>query len=406
MERLVVSHFFKMDVLPPRPKQPRLVSSCGGRIDRILLTIPTYAAAEYAYVYQGLLSQLPSHTRFVIACHEAAMTTVQGWVVTADAKDRAEIFAMPDHLHFSVWAEDGYVVAGDQDSNRTYFVEPFAFPRYADGLIADFAANATDLENTQTPLYFQGGNVLIGDDFFLIGADYPARSLEYLKSHLVRPEGVDPAAFIKSLYNEYLDRDRKLHYVASTIPVPVQQKRPTTIDGQQWDEILFMGNAPGTSQPLFHIDMFITLVGRDAGRFQVLVGDPRLAAQTLEEPVSPNAMVEVFDNIAKGMSLLGFEVLRNPLPLVYVDDPDERVRRWYFATSNNCLVQNSKSDGKVVWLPTYGHGSWQKLSSTDLANKRIWEQRGFEVRLLGDFHPFAANLGALHCIKKYLARSE
>jgi hypothetical protein len=24
--------------------------------------------------------------------------------------------------------------------------------------------------------------------------------------------------------------------------------------------------------------------------------------------------------------------------------------------------------------------------------------------LLGDFHPFAQNLGAVHCIKKYLAR--
>jgi hypothetical protein len=29
---------------------------------------------------------------------------------------------------------------------------------------------------------------------------------------------------------------------------------------------------------------------------------------------------------------------------------------------------------------------------------------GFSVQMLGDFHPFAENLGAVHCMKKYLAR--
>jgi hypothetical protein len=27
------------------------------------------------------------------------------------------------------------------------------------------------------------------------------------------------------------------------------------------------------------------------------------------------------------------------------------------------------------------------------------------VHRLGDFHPFAVNLGAVHCVKKYLSRS-
>lgn len=407
LRRKSLDHFFKMDLAPARPEKPSLVSSCIGGIDRLLLTIPGYAAAGMEDAYQSLLTQLPSSTHLVIATHQQARPTVERWLGEAGLAERSEVFEIGDHLHFSVWAEDGYVVAKDNGTGKTYFVEPFSFPRYGDGLIADFAAGATDLENTQCPLYFQGGNVLIGDEFFLIGADYPANSLGYIGSHLVVPTGVNPADFIRGLYNEYLDHERQLLYVASSISVPHETTRPTVINGQQWKETLFGGNKKGTVQPLFHIDMFITLVGRDTnGKFRVLVGDPGLAAKTLGETVSQNAMQEVFDNIAKGLANAGFEVERNPLPLVYEDDPARRERFWYFATSNNCLVQNSDAHGKIVWLPTYGYGHWEKLQATDTENKRIWETLGFEVRQLGDFHPFASNLGAVHCIKKYLARSE
>jgi hypothetical protein len=401
-----VDHFFRRDFLPARPTNPSLVGSCVGRLDRILLTIPRYAVDDLAYAYKDLFSKLPAYTRFVIGTHEAARPTVEKWVSDAGLGERAEIFSIGNHLHFSVWAEDGYVVCKDVDSGKVYFVEPFSFPRYGDGLIADFAANATDLENTQAPLYFQGGNVLVGDDFFLIGADYPANSLQYLKSHLRLSDGQDPAEFIRGLYTDYLDHERKLIYVASSISVPEETRRSFSISGQPWTEILYGGNKKGTVQPLFHIDMFLSLVGRSSGgRFKVLVGDPALAAKILGESPSPYAMCEVFDNIAKGMSNAGFDVERNPLPLIYEDDLSRKERFWYFATTNNCLVQNSASDGRIVWLPTYGNGSWPQLSLTDEANKKIWISLGFEVRQLGDFHPFAANLGALHCIKKYLSRS-
>ncbi len=110
-----------------------------------------------------------------------------------------------------------------------------------------------------------------------------------------------------------------------------------------------------------------------------------------------------FDEIAFQLERLGFQVIRTPLPHVFVDFPEERTRRWYFATSNNCLVEITDTSQRV-WLPTYGHGPWEDLQATDDANRAIWEELGFEVVQLGDFHPFAQNLGALHCIKKYLAR--
>jgi hypothetical protein len=395
----------------PLPQEPRLVSSVHGSLEQVLLTVPRYAVQATAgqenplgAVYRDLLSKLPKGCHFVVLTHESVRNEVRGWLEVASALDRSTVLAMPEHLHFSVWAEDGYVIVHDQNSNKNYFVEPFEFPRYADGLIADFVSNATEYKHTQAPLYFQGGNVLIGDRFFMIGADYPANSLKYMNRVIVPEQGETPASTIKRLYKQYLDHGRDLIYLGATIPVPAETTRKFQMNGETWTETLYFGNKPGTVQPLFHIDMFTTLAGYDReGKYQVVVGDPRLAAQTLGIPVWPHAMAEVFDDIARGLQKRGLVVHRNPLPLAYADDPTARERTWYFATSNNALVEITK-DGKRIWVPTYGHGSWSSLKETDAANKKLWESLGFEAIPLGDFHPFAENLGAVHCIKKYLAR--
>ena len=391
------------EALRPRPARPRLVATAEGAIARMLLTVPAYAvaAAPLAAAYRDLLQQLPAPVELVVLTHTSAAADVRGWLDRAGRTDRATVVEAPDHLNFSVWAEDGYVVARDEEEGVTYLVEPFSFPRYGDSLVADFVANATDLDKTQAPLYFQGGNVLIGDDFFLIGADYPAESLRYIGGLLVPDAGERPADFVRRLYGEYLDPVRRMIPVASTLPVPTQQQRPFELDGQPWTETIYFGNRTGTVQPIFHIDMFITPLG---GR-RLLVGDPRQAAELLGTPLQPHAMPEVFDDVARGLAGLGFEVTRNPLPLVYVDDPGTRERSWYFATSNNALVQVPGAGEASVLVPTYGYGAWESLAATDRRNREIYEGLGFQVHALGDFHPFAENLGALHCIKKYLGRA-
>lgn len=390
----------------PRPARPTLVSSADGAIERLLLTIPAYAVhfAVLAEAYRDLLHRLDAAVDVVALTHESVREEVADWLSDPGRPD-STVIAAPDHLNFSVWAEDGYVVITDAAGADTYLLEPFSFPRYGDSLVADFVSNATDLASTQAPLYFQGGNVLTGDDFFLIGADYPARSRAYISDGIVTPQpGETPAALVRRLYREYLDSQRDLVYVGATIPVPEERERRFRLDGQEWTELLYVGNEPGTAQPLFHIDMFITLAGRGAdGRYRLLVGDPRLAAEILGEPVRPHAMAEVFDNIARTLQRGGFEVRRNALPLVYVDDEQTRLRLWYFATSNNALVATAPEP--TVYLPTYGHGSWEALTATDDANRVVWEELGFRPVPLGDFHPFAENLGAVHCITKYLRRS-
>ncbi len=396
-----------------RLEQPHLVSSLHGAIERILFTIPYWVFSpelypseekmirKYAAAFRSILSTLPQETRVVLFTHNSSAAMAKEWVDELEMTARTEIVEAPDTMRFSVWAEDAYCVCEDLVDAETYLVEPASFTRMEDAYIADRIAPVTDLQTTQVQLYFQGGNILIGDDFWFIGADYPANSLEL---NLIVPNpGESKSDAVARGYGSLVEGKRQLIVVGSRVPVPAMQKRPLVINGDPWQEVLYFGNQPGTVQPLFHIDMFVSLAGRNAaGAYTVLVGSPRLAFDMLEQAPHEAAMQEVFDDIASGLAALGFEVVRNPLPLVYDDDDQARLRYWYFATGNNVITQDSP---RKVWIPTYGHAPWEKLAVIDAENKRIWESLGYTVQLLPDFHPFAANLGAAHCIKKYLGRA-
>jgi hypothetical protein len=397
-------------LLGVEPEQPKLVPSADGAITRMLLTIPHWAVVSgpgepnpYGTVYQDLLMKLPDGVALLVLTHESAAADVRSWLEDADLSDRSTVVEAEDYLGFSIWAEDGYVATHDPQTDRSGLVEPAYFPRYGDALVADYVREAGRLGGYQAPLYFQGGNVLVGDDFFFIGIDYPTKTLS---QGIVRPApGQQPIEVLQELYGRFFDERRRPRFVGTTLPVPQAEAREIELDGEPWTEFVYQGNAPGTRQPLFHIDMFISLAGPAAdGRYRVLVGDPREAARLTGEPLLPEAMAEIYDNIAQQLQRTGFDVIRNPLPLTYVDDTEARERYWYFATANNALVHRPAGSDNVVLLPSYGHGPYEHLKATDARNREVWEELGFEVRMLGDFHPFAQGLGAVHCIKKYLAR--
>jgi hypothetical protein len=388
-----------------KPASPELVPSADGRIAQILFTLPSYALDPSLWpAYQDLWTKLPGEARLVILAQTSIVEEVEAGVEALGLSPRCTLLAGPDEINFSIWAEDGYVFA--RGDGAGYFVEPFVFRRRGDALVADLVTSGTDLRMYQAPLYFQGGNVLVGDDFWMIGADYVRNTIGLGVLDIPPDASADEQlAAVLSAYRTYLDHGRTPTVVGSRIDVPAEAGFEVEHQGATWTDFAYLGNELGTRQPLFHIDMFLTLAGRaPGGAYRVLVGDPRLAAEILEQPVPPYAMVEVFDDIAEQLAERGFEVVRNPLPLVFVSDDERRERTWYFATANNALVECS-DERKRALLPSYGHTAWPELAATDQANVAVWEALGFEAVLLGDFHPFAQNLGAVHCIKKYLARA-
>ena len=391
-----------------QPAAPSLIATAAGAIARMLLTIPSYAviggaANPYGVVYRDLLAKLPLSTELLILTHASAAGDVLDWLAGAKRTAGVKVVETDDFLGFSVWAEDAYAVIAD--GARHAFVEPAAFGRYGDALIADEVSRAGDLDLYQAPLHLQGGNVLIGDDFFFVGIDYPL--LTFDEGILEAPTRAAEDELLREVYRRFLDTRRTFVPVGTTLPVPAREQREFRLQGITWTEEIYAGNQPGTRQPIFHIDMFVALAGRGSdGRYRVIVGDPREAARLTGEALQPHAMAAVFDDVARGLGRRGYDVTRAPLPLVYADDVDARVRSWYFATSCNVLVHAPAGERPTVFIPTYAHGPFSGvLDATDRRNAEIWEALGYDVVALADFHPFALNLGAAHCIKKYLARS-
>jgi len=427
----------------PGLQSPRLVSSYAGSIDRILFCFPMWASEHPSLVagYLSVLEALRPGTQFVVAQNTSAQPTIEEWFTKAGhSLSNVEFTPLPDFIMLTDWAEDAYVSLKDDADGSDYLMEPWEFGRWGDALIADAVEEYTGIRVSSSPLIFQGGNCLVGDDFWLLGTDYIADTVALVtrdRAPAPVPPGDDPRQWAAALFRQYVDARRTLTPIGTRRPIPLREFRGTR-EGDTFLLDLAMEGV-GTFQPIFHIDMFVTLVGRDAdGAFQVLVGSPALADELLGTR-SPYALADVYDGIAEDLRRSGFAVRRNPL--VHLPSPgashhlsalrefakgDDRLvpaidelvaaggqedtpvqaRTWHHVTWNNCLVENSTSVGRHVYLPTYGHGARAALGVVDEAMGALWEELGFTPHLLGDFNDFAERQGVVHCIKKYLTRGD
>ena len=422
---------------------PRLTSSYHGSIDRILFAFPRYAlTADLAKGYKSVIAALRRGTEFVIVHAKSLRPEIDEWFSAAGhAPEKITFVELPDYVNFTDWAEDGYVSLLDTSNGMSFLMEPWEFPRSGDTLIAESVQSRTDVKTGQAPLIFQGGNCLIGDDFWLLGKDYFADSVRLASERggpLQIPAGTTPDAFVAQLFTEFVDRDRRLIVVGTNRPIPLRTVYGTRDGSKYFVDIASDG--AGTFQPIFHIDMLITLIGRTAGQFEVLLGSPAMADSLLGRS-SPFSLDDVYDTIEEQLTREGFRVRRNPL----VHEPTEgrrftvaelrdlaqrpgneelavavdelvsagagvntpvTMRSWHHITWNNCLVENSATAGRHVYLPTFGHGRRAALKPIDDEMKRLWTGLGFSVHALGDFNAFAERQGVVHCIKKYLRRGD
>jgi hypothetical protein len=248
---------------------------------------------------------------------------------------------------------------------------------------------------------------------------------------------VNPDRFVRQIFSDYVDAQRRLVVVGTRKAIPLRDYYGTREGADYFLDIASDG--AGTFQPIFHIDMFITVLGSSAdGECDVLVGSPQLADERLGTS-SPFALDDVYDRIARNLANAGLKVHRNPLvhrstlgqkltvaqlkqigsepgnePLQLAieelvaagasDATAVTVRAWHHVTWNNCLVENSGAHGKHLYLPTFGHGDNSDLKPLDEHMKGLFESFGYTVHPLADFNKFARRQGVVHCIKKYLDR--
>lgn len=384
----------------PEAVGPRLVSSAHGRIGHVLLCLPATFVATHRELAARLLAVTPVEADLTIVTHVGGSASV-ACLASLSPRTNVDLIVLEDEVPLSPWVQDGVLA-----------FESAGPPRLAPTLSSVQGLGAGVMLNRLTALGWatehtralpaRGGNLLVGDDFVLIGADEWRRWSQFG----ARCE-TDPERRALSFFRT-LDAARRPIVVASCAadrPGPSRTFRGR--NGRIWRENVSPGVAEARSgQPLFHLDMFITLAGRRdfGGPYRVLVGDPAAGADLAGLPSPSESIRHSFDAVARLLESHGFQVIRNPLPLVFHDNDTAHRRHWYYVSPNNCQVEFPHEGRPRVWLPQFGNAGWPSLRKVDAYMAELWTRLGVTVCDAGHCHALAQMGGGLNCATKVVRR--
>jgi len=396
-----------------------LIADCGGAIEEIAITFPgdllEGQRPERAALYDAMSAQLSNYAALTVICESPTGPHVTAWArrlslrrspsiaacLPADMLDEGGYWIRDPFLCSEAGNQGQYLIPGKAASEGTYLG----------------AWNQTP--TSQVPVMMNGGNCLIGDDFWLLGAfalrdttdSYP----QYGKS-LVRAEAAFASLSGKTLY-VIGTRPRNFRQwmacIIENIRDRIQEKqrsqqfpRPRTShrgDLSAWARSLGVIVPEPVNQPIRHIDLYISLTGLKVnGKRLLLVGEPKTTTNP-KGPTDKDFDAKIMRSL-DSLSRNDFEIWRNPMPLLLPpgvnscpSNIDCRELRFY----NNVLVQN---DPAVVWLPQFGD---QELALRDMdeANRKIWSDLGFTVEQVYGWSTFVTSHGAVHCATKVLKRA-
>ncbi|MEM9046476.1 MAG: hypothetical protein AAGC81_17475 [Pseudomonadota bacterium] len=357
-------------------EQPRLIEDAFGEIRRILITLPDYALREFGGAIRSVLDTLPDRIALDVLVSQQSDTGLDAW---ATHRPNCRLHPAPEGLEFSHWAQDA--VVGMTEGAAPSLLLSSRFERHDDAAAATHLAQAANLALHMTDLPLDGGNVLAMGPQLLLGADMIAAP----DGHLA----CDPQRQVLSIG-------------AKTVRAP-----ETTVTSSllpDWREVQRTGVGEDQSQPLFHLDLFIAPAGMaEEGRPRWLVGCPRLGAECLGLPLLDHADAGLFDAVAALLQNQGSIVIRTPMPLIWTDQQDQRLRTWYHLPTNNVIVEITDT-ASHVWLPQFAAESWPELARIDQANRAIWEGLGFTTTPVPGCLPLAERRGALRCMLNVVER--
>lgn len=422
---------------------PLLLSSVYGKISVLILFFPTNGAYDrYPFVnlLRQLMSEIKGKNRLFLLTLESAHH------LSKEDKEALECLAARNgnkfetlilnynNLDLSLWVRDLFLPAIREENGKQYIylLEPKDSGRNF-GVVGHLTKELNkrivlpdvEFKYHQSLISFDGGNVLKGDKFVLVGAHQT--NYQNLKQY---------GELYFGKYIIYLETSPILEFTkwANT-------KR--LIDGYYNEYNLYRDN-----QVLYHLDLFITLAGEQRGKQIIIVGNPVIGFDMnkgMSDGVKKlikglvlhtrKAIDEIIVSMKKQLHDYGilFEIHRNPMPLVYYDYTDANnrdCRRWCFASYNNALLEVFYDDKalvpqlvKHVILPVYGIssdyrdlidpisgfpcGNWTELYQYDLENIWKFEELGFQITTIdAHFHSFIYQSGALHCVTNCLKRGE
>lgn len=306
----------------------------------------------------------------------------------------------PDKLLLpEYWAQDPISVLRTE-GGMPILMEPLQFNNFVDYFISSELSARTGMLSRTAPFGFNSGNHLAGKDYLVLGAD--AKALAYNSMFGSFDAGdlpnFDSLPDLDSLFKEVFGVEDLVWIGEEELSEPIQQS--------------FQMEA-GTFQPVYHIDLFLTLAGR------VSTTDPReLVFVGIPEVVNPKGLP--YDTLQFGQfqaevrkvvrqleaAQIGgrrFLVDSIPLPVLVNNLANSKETVGTLCSFNNCQVEIG-ADRKRIFLPTYYVSKRLHAITQDAMDK--FEGYGFEVtRVNGHFaRTSVLEDASLHCMTKVLRR--
>lgn len=399
-----------------------LFSSVHGEIDHIYMTCPVYFAHEKVYIEHiyDLLINLPEVSFTIVTQRPPSMkigTGVSYAHVIDDLKQieeefidrRATLrFIDSEGKEFTQWTADPFLQGQSIDRTDTEIIEPHLFDRGDDYLLAKkVATNATKV----LPFSFHGGNILVGSNFMLLGRDYFDAELE-LRASFNHRNKLNDLSLSESESELLTEIKVHLSPLKNRDLILIDAPKPSTLDisfGSTEDGYDF-GQIPiGENQPFAHLDLFLTLIGKDNlnSPYRIVLGQV-VNAGSIDEGIEENIIAplnEWLDIIKVSLEDNGFEVHRIDMPLMHFTSAILGVE-WRILSYNNCLVEVSPTK-RCIWMPTYGSEmptgvnidyDLDGISVYDKQASEVYSALGFEVVPLMNFIRHMTYFGAAHCI--------
>ena len=392
-----------------RPQHLRAVSSVYGKIEHVLLAYPggqpAVSPQKLSQRYAALFRSFGDRVQFtILGSHKPAQQAPQAYTTHQISNPHSRIHLLqapsvlappPHRFRHSQFIQDTFIPL-QAENGWTYLLSPWLPTHAHNAAVLPQLSAGLRLPILQSNLLFEGGNILIGDDYALIGLNL----LERNRLHLY-PQDALPTATpkITQAFSEALG----LPFI---IWVGQEPHTPPPSPHYQGPEAL---------QPFFHLDLFLTLTGKTPqGDEGILIAqihphhihhaDPRAMDQLLPLLTHLNTQL---DHIAHTLSqspsggIYGprFQVTRLPMTGTIHTTPQGPT--WIPYSYNNAHIEQFQGITRA-YLPSYTH--MQPLESHLQSNPQHYHLT--HLRLIPDnFADYAHLKGSLHCLVKVLSRT-
>lgn len=357
------------------PKDIELVSNIEGEIGEIIMTLPLgyeNPTGPMRNLYNGIIHALGREPLYIFLVDKTVFPTFFEII----EKTFPELNFRMVHNNSdppTQFVQDEWVAFHKKGfSNEKFFALQSSCKNFNLCQSARLAVKAAQAEEFITQFPFRGGNVLSGDGFVLVGKNLLA--------------SIDPNRSI--IENADWLKD-KLEITQRIIPVG--GLAPVYLEPFKGMGIRFLPRRKFSWQPVFHIDMFLTLAGRALdGRPRVVMGVP---VSGYGGPLPQFCFPFMYDEVRAELEEEGFQVVDCPLPLYRIRTTREVI--WYYATFSNGLVAATPRS-KNAYLPDY---DIEGIDPFRIEVCEVWDRLGFEVQLIGDCKGIVKfKGGAINCI--------